>query len=327
MKSFIRYVVLFIFVLSVTQSVQARFFEARSVRSRLYEVAFRVRRPFVPELTDANVQAYFTRRFEINQAPFEIPFPFSNRVESIEHEGLEVLFFDQSLGEEVVVLYLHGGSYVNLPNWIHFHFITRLIEQFEVPVYLPLYPRAPNATIEEALPLLINFYENLLMTYPSTEIVLMGDSAGASLALASAFEIANQELTLPSHLALISPWLDLALDNPEIEAIKPLDPVLNPPAAIYLGNAWRGNVKIDDPRVSPLFGDLSVLTMPVMMVMGTYDVLYPDAVLFAQRAQESGLRLSFEASEKMLHVYPLFPFLPEGQRSLNAIVTFLRGEE
>lgn len=326
MKAIARYSLVFILVFTLTQSIQARVFEGRSVSSRVYEIAFRVRRPFIPPLTDENIEAYFLRRETINEAPFEVPFPFSNRVTNFEQDRLDVLMFDPASESESIIVYLHGGSYVNPPSWIHFRFVTRLMDALEVPVYFPLYPRAPNATVEDALPKLVSFYDHLIEANPHQSIILMGDSAGASLALALTLELAREHRPLPSLLLMISPWLDLALDNPQIAAIQPLDPVLNPPAALYLGNAWRGEVALDDPRVSPLFGDLSVLTMPVMMVMGTFDVLYPDAVLFAQRAQEVGVTLTFEPSPRMLHVYPLFPGLPEGERTIERMLSFIRGE-
>ena len=323
MKRLILNLVLFLFIFALIQGFFAYTFESRSGRSRLIDIGFRLRRPFILPLTDENVEAYFNRRYEINTNPITIPSSFRSNATLTSFEALDVVVFDTKETTEQVIIYLHGGSYVNPPSWIHFHFLSRLQAQYPTVIYMPLYPRAPNATVTDALEALNLFYEELRQTHPTQSMVLMGDSAGASLALAWTLERLEQEEEGPATLVMISPWLNLALDHPEIEAVKPFDSVLNPPAAVYLGNAWRGDVPIDDPRVSPLFGELERLTMPMKLVMGEYDVLRPDAEVFAQEAARLNLDLTFEVSPYMLHVYPLFPFLPEAQQSLEAIVAFL----
>ena len=323
MKRLILNLVLFVFVFALIQGFYASTFESRSGRSRLIDIGFRLRRPFILPLTDENVEAYFNRRFEINTKPINIPLSFRSNATLTSFEALDAVVFDAQEATDQVIIYLHGGSYVNPPSWIHFHFLSRLQAQYPAVIYMPLYPRAPNATVTDALEALNLFYEEVRLIYPTHSIVFMGDSAGASLALAWTLERLTGAHEGPASLIMISPWLNLALDHPEIEAIKPFDSVLNPPAAVYLGNAWRGDVPVDDPRVSPSFGDLEKLTMPIKMVMGEYDVLRPDALVFAQEAARLNLDLTFEVSPYMLHVYPLFPFLPEAQQALEAMVSFL----
>ena len=46
----------------------------------------------------------------------------------------------------------------------------------------------------------------------------MGDSAGGNLAIALVDWIMTSELRKPSNLILLSPWVDLELKNPKLEA-------------------------------------------------------------------------------------------------------------
>lgn len=76
MKALVYHTVSFSLVCFLAQSVQARFFEARSVCSRLYEIVFHMSSPFVLKLSDGNINAHFTHRVKINEVLFEMLPPF-----------------------------------------------------------------------------------------------------------------------------------------------------------------------------------------------------------------------------------------------------------
>ena len=55
----------------------------------------------------------------------------------------------------------------------------------------------------------------------------MGDSAGGGMALALTQKIGKEELTKPSKTILISPWLDVTMENSEIKKVQEKDKMLN----------------------------------------------------------------------------------------------------
>ncbi|QWT23880.1 alpha/beta hydrolase [Subtercola sp. PAMC28395] len=123
---------------------------------------------------------------------------------------------------------------------------------------------------------------------------------------------------MPRQLLLISPWLDLALTNPEIDAFQRRDPWLSAVALRQQGLAWAGGDDPNDPRLSPMSGSLQGLP-PAHLYIGTRDILYPDVQLLREKAERAGWRMTLDVCPGAVHVYPLVP-APEGRRAARDIV-------
>ena len=61
------------------------------------------------------------------------------------------------------------------------------------------------------------------------------------------------------------------------------------------------------------------------MFCGTRDTLVPGARLLADRAVEAGWPLTYVEEPGLLHVYPLFPGVPEAARAWRRTRAFLGG--
>ena len=79
-----------------------------------------------------------------------------------------------------------------------------------------------------------------------------------------------------------------------------------------------------DWRISPLYGDLSVLPKTLLFT-GTRDILHPDSLVFAERARAVGVDIEIVVEPGMLHVWPLMG-IPEARPARDRIVAFLRDE-
>ena len=55
----------------------------------------------------------------------------------------------------------------------------------------------------------------------------MGDSAGGGLSLAVTEQLKADGVRLPDELVLLSPWVDVAMDNEQISKYEPRDPFLS----------------------------------------------------------------------------------------------------
>lgn len=218
------------------------------------------------------------------------------------------------------VLYLHGGGYVNSIAPQHWALISKLADQGAV-VHVPLYGLAPQHTFTEAYALLDAVYAGL----DPAELVIMGDSAGGGLALGFTQTLRDAGLKLPRSLTLIAPWLDVACRNPEIDALEPLDPWLARPGARLAGKSWAGGADLDDPRLSPVFGDVVGLP-PLSVYCGSLDIVLPDVTVLDVKARAAGVEVDLTIAEGACHVYPLVP-TREGRRTRERIVALAaRGE-
>ncbi|WP_264079185.1 alpha/beta hydrolase, partial [Mycobacterium szulgai] len=73
-----------------------------------------------------------------------------------------------------------------------------------------------------------------------------------------------------------------------------------------MAEQWRGDLPVDDPRCSPLAGDLAGLG-PLTVFSGTRDILNPDARALVQKAGAAGVAVDYHERSGLLHVYPLLP--------------------
>ncbi len=215
------------------------------------------------------------------------------------------------------VLYLHGGGYVNPPASLHWWFIGRLARTLRVICTVPLYPRAPEHLCDEGVAFALEIYERLAGEHGAEHLIVMGDSAGGGLALA----MLQQARTAPAGLMLNAPWLDASVCDPSQVEIERRDWLLNRFTLRTWGQWWAGPRALEDPMVSPLFGDLSRLP-PTLMFAGSADILVADARRLAAVAPD---RVRYIEEEGLMHVYPLLSFIPETRRAWREIERFAEG--
>lgn len=202
-----------------------------------------------------------------------------------------------------VVVYVHGGGWVNEIRLQHWQLSARVARETRQRVVVPIYPLVPFGTAREVRDGVVELVRGELDA--GHEVRLTGDSAGGQIALSVALELRDHGVVLPGT-TLLSPALDLTWKNPKIDAVQPSDPWLGRPGGRVLAEAWRGADPIEDPVVSPLFGDMSGLG-PLTVLTGTRDVLNPDAQLLRDKARAAGVSVAWHEAEGQLHVYALLP--------------------
>lgn len=223
------------------------------------------------------------------------------------------------------LLYFHGGGYVMPIDALHFSMVADLCERLGASATVPLYPLAPEHKASETLPAMRALFGELAERHGAGRITIMGDSAGGGLTLAVAQMIMEDGGDLPDSLVLYSPWLDAAATDSRQKGIEPRDRMLSVSGLEACGERYRGNLAIDDPRVSPLFGPLKGL--PRMAIFaGTSDILVVDARRLTDRLAEPGMpeHIYYEY-EDMFHVWMLLG-VPEGRKARDQTVRFIAGE-
>ncbi|NUR05122.1 MAG: alpha/beta hydrolase fold domain-containing protein [Streptomyces sp.] len=215
-------------------------------------------------------------------------------------------------------VYLHGGAYTSEITRQHWALIGALADE-GVQVEVPLYGLVPQYTYRDAYPFVIEVYRQILEQLPATAVTLAGDSAGAGLALGVAQELTAAGLAQPRRIELISPWLDLTLSHPGVQAVAPHDPWLSPAGLVEMGRAWAGGDDPTDARLSPVNGPLTGLA-PVSVYIGTRDIFCPDVCRLCDRAHAEGATLDVRVCAGAVRVYPLTP-TPEGRAAAARIVS------
>ncbi|TKT80415.1 alpha/beta hydrolase [Aquamicrobium sp. LC103] len=221
------------------------------------------------------------------------------------------------------VLYLHGGAYCFEITSFHWRLIAEMCERLSAHISVPVYPLAPEHDFHAIFGMGAAVYRDVMAA--ADEVAVMGDSAGGNMALVLTLMAAEEGWKLPSRLVLISPGVDMTLTNDETRRAALLDPWLDIPGGMEAVRIYAAELDFSDWRISPSYGELSVLP-PTLIFSGTRDLLYPDTVVFAEKARAAGAEVELVTGKGMIHVWPLID-MPETRIARDRMVEFLRGDD
>lgn len=203
---------------------------------------------------------------------------------------------------EKVILYLHGGSYVAETSSNHWRFLDKLVKDTNATIILPDYPLTPKYTYKDVFTMITPLYKEIIEEVPTNNLILMGDSAGGGMSLALLEKLSNEKVEMPYKTILISPWLDVRLENPEIDNVQKYDKDLNKETLKIAGIAYAGEDGMNSYLVNPIDGDLSKLKN-VTIFTGTYDILNPDVHVLQEKAKESNAELEIKEYDGAGHIW------------------------
>jgi len=227
-------------------------------------------------------------------------------------------YFTKDNNYDSLVLYIHGGAYIGEVSHLHVSFCDKLVDKLNAKVCLPLYPLAPQATYDVAYSFMDKVYEDLLSE--NKPIYIMGDSAGGGFTLAFTEYLKENNKTLPNKLVLISPWLDVTMENEEIKVYEQADISLAPYGAIEAGKMWAGTTDRKNYMISPIYGNLDSLP-DILMFVGNHEIIYPDDMKLYNNCTNTNIKVII--GEGFWHVFPIFD-IQESTYCLNEIIEFIK---
>ena len=223
------------------------------------------------------------------------------------------------------ILHFHGGAFFAGSTNTHRALASEFAVRGEAEVFLLNYRLAPEHAYPAARNDGLAAWEALLAQgYAPSEIVLGGDSGGCAHALTLALTLRDRGQALPAGLFMISPYLDMSLSNPSVEALKHRDPMVTARALRRGADGYCGDIPLRDARVSPMFADLHGLP-PLLVQVGSEEILLDDARLFAKRAREAGVSVECQVFPGMWHNFQMFnSLLATADEALEDIGWFVR---
>lgn len=262
--------------------------------------------------------------FEAMCATFEVP--ADAVVEDVEYGGVpgRRVSAPGAATDGPVILHFHSGGYVMGSSLAYRNFGYRVSAAAGVPVVVPDYRLAPEHPFPTPVEDGVACYRALLDDVAPSDVIISGDSAGGGLAMALLLAIKAEGLPMPSAAFAISPLLDLAGTGASQVSNDGIDPLIDKTMVVEMGKVYIGDL---DPSVTPLasalYGDLSGLP-PLLLMASDSEVLRDDAVRFAAKAVEQGGAAEIVTPSGMVHIWTLFPFLPQAGESVAAIGQFVR---
>lgn len=223
------------------------------------------------------------------------------------------------------MLQLHGGCYVACSALGYRPLAGAVAAASDTGVLVPEYRLAPEhpfpAAVEDAMRAYLWMVDSGV---PPGQVTLVGDSAGAGLALSLLLSLREQNLPLPGGAALLCPGVD-----PTCSTLRDL---LSPDGQLILTveqirhcyELYLDEHPIDDPVVSPLLADLTGLP-PMLIQVGTGDIVVEDTHRLAERARDHGVDVRLELYPADTHVFHLFwSFLPEAADAVAQVGRFAK---
>lgn len=225
---------------------------------------------------------------------------------------------------EKLLLYFHGSGFVMGTSRDHRGLVAKFADRCGVKALVFDYSLAPEhpypAAIEDAL----SIYSWLLDSgYKSENIIFVGDSAGACIALSTLLRLKNQSSPFPKATVALSPCTDLTCSGDSHRTKADIDPATPPGATETYTAYYIGASDPSSPLMSPLFAELEGLP-PMMIQVGEDETLLDDSLRFAKKAQLQGVDVTLRVWEGMFHCFPLLsPLFPEAVQAMDEIAAFI----
>lgn len=220
-----------------------------------------------------------------------------------------------------IILYLHGGGYSIGSARTGANLAAPLARSTGVPAVSLDYRLAPEDPFPAAVDDALAAYRELLES--GQKVVVAGDSAGGGLALALLIAARTAGLPQPAAAVLYSPWTDASLSGDSIDSRGEIDPLFSRAQMAESADWYVGGQDPRDVLASPLFADLTGLP-PLLIQVGSAEVLLDDALRLAARAAEYEVDVSLEVIAGAPHVYQYFTgLMDEADEALENAARFV----
>jgi salicylate hydroxylase len=221
-----------------------------------------------------------------------------------------------------VILHLHGGGFAFGSARCSTEYAERLALAIGGRCLALEYRLAPEHPYPAALEDAVAAYRWLLeQGYRPDQIFLSGESAGAGLAVSTAVALRDAGVQQPAGIVVLSPFVDCSLKSPSIDAGLCSDPIIDRDILTYMATSYFQSHPANDPMISPIYADLSGLA-PMLIQASRREVLVDDAVRLAEKARSAGTEAELALFDERMHIFSLFPFLPNAGKALGDIAAF-----
>jgi acetyl esterase/lipase len=286
-------------------------------------------RAFMKSAAASVVQAHLpieTRRAQYEALRAQIPLPPDVQIEAITAGSVAAEWVSTpGVAPHRVLLYLHGAGYVmgscasNRPVSATFSRATA------TRVLVLDYRLAPEHPFPAALDDSLAAYHWLLTSGIQPEhLIIVGDSGGGGLALATLVALRQAGTPLPAGAVLISPWLDMTCSSASYTANAEADFLDSRDLLLEMRQQYLGERDPQTPLASPPYADLQGLP-PMLLYAGSDEVLLDDSIQAAERLRQAGGSVELHIGRGLWHIWLIHatmrPF-PEGTEALEHIGAF-----
>jgi acetyl esterase/lipase len=226
----------------------------------------------------------------------------------------------QNAPDDPVIVFLHGGGIIfgwSNPNRRILSYIAKFSGLRAFGMDYRLAPEHPYPAAHEDC---FTVYQTLARQ--GKKIVLVGESSGGVLALATLLRARAEGLPQPSLCALISPLVDYRFQD--ARNWKSGDVFAHPGYIVGLHQHYIAGHDTRTPDFSPVDADLRGLA-PLYVLAGEHDLLRSESERLADAAKRNDLKMELTIWPHVWHSWHLFvPQLPEATQAYKMLGGVIR---
>jgi len=226
------------------------------------------------------------------------------------------------INKNLDIIYLHGGCYALQMQSGHWNLTCSIARETGANVYVIDYPLIPEHSDGEASEYVLSYCRHHIET-SDNPVILMGDSAGAGLAVSATMMMRDAEIKAPERLILLSPYLDtLCTDSRQIEYQK-RDSFLSVEGLRKAGRLYIGKLDDDDFRVNPIHGDFRDLP-PMIIFTSDRDILHVDSLRLVEILDSLNAEYELYEEHDVMHDWLIIEQLPEAIEARKVLYRYIQ---
>ncbi|MBE9913707.1 alpha/beta hydrolase [Paenibacillus donghaensis] len=224
-----------------------------------------------------------------------------------------------------IILYFHGGSYIMGSPYTAMSLTANLVNRTRIRSISLDYRLAPEHPFPAALEDALAAYRELLDNgAQATSIAFAGDSAGGGIAVSTCLMARNAGLPMPAAVAAFSPGLDKTHSGASMNSKMGLDPFFTREGFAFTDAMYLAGQDPNHELISPArFADLTGFP-PLLLQVGTNELLLDDSTQLAERARAAGVDVILDVTADVPHVFQAFTgILDEADQALDRAALFI----
>ncbi|MFC0434792.1 alpha/beta hydrolase [Kutzneria buriramensis] len=232
---------------------------------------------------------------------------------------------DEGAGDGVI-LYFHGGAWIMGSPATAQKLTAALVRRTGARAVSLDYRLAPEHPFPAAIEDGVAAYRELLdQGIPAERIIVAGDSAGGGLTITTLLAARDAGLPLPAGAVAFSPGLDVTRSGESMTTKAGVDPLFTKESLQRLSEFHMAGQDPYQPLASPaVYADLAGLP-PLLLQVGTNEVLLDDSTRLATRAATAGVDVILDVTGDVPHVFQAYEgVLDEADAALDRAGRFIR---
>ena len=230
------------------------------------------------------------------------------------------------------LFYIHGGGYCNQINARQWKFVFDMVEKTGYGAAVPIYPLAPTHCADDAFKMLLGAYSKICHDETVERIVLVGEEAGAGLALSMAILAWNEGYRRPNKLVLVTPVMDTEFPDKELEQTLfnkkkyAYRYYYTPEIKSFLRLFWVGDKAGRFEYTSPIHADLTDICDEMAIFTITDDLMNDYARKLYEKVKKLQIKIHYYEFYSIVHNFIQHYHVPECRIIINKIAESIMDE-